>query len=72
MRLKGLMNPLKESSEFNEIINYLQGNKYPINISGVSKSGKSFIVNGIFEELNESMVIITSSEMEAKNIYEDL
>ncbi|MCQ2969115.1 MAG: transcription-repair coupling factor, partial [Clostridium sp.] len=34
--------------------------------------GKSYVINGIFEENNNSMVVITHSDVDAKNLYEDL
>ena len=45
---------------------------FPINIYGISESGKSYIINGIFEENDNSMVIVTHSDVDAKNLYEDL
>ena len=41
MRLKGLLQPLKESDKFVQVINSIKNNKFPINISGLSDSGKS-------------------------------
>ena len=41
MRLKGLMRPLEESSNFSEVIGCLQNGQLPINLSGLSDSGKS-------------------------------
>lgn len=72
MRLKGALQPLIDSSTFNEIIADIKSNKYPININGLSDSGKSYSIFGIYESINSSMVILTHSDMEAKNIYEDL
>lgn len=72
MRLKGALQPLIDSSTFNEIIADIKSNKYPININGLSDSGKSYSIFSIYESINSSMVILTHSDMEAKNIYEDL
>lgn len=72
MRLKGLIKPLENSDKFKEIINNLNSNRDPVNIYGVSESGKSYILDGIYENLDTSVVIITHSDMEAKNLYEDL
>ena len=72
MRLKGALQPLIDSSTFNEIIADIKSDKYPININGLSDSGKSYGIFGIYESINSSMVILTHSDMEAKNIYEDL
>ncbi len=72
MRLKGVLQPLRESSTFNEIISSINNKKYPININGLSDSGKSYSIFGIYENINSPMIILTHSDMEAKNIYEDL
>lgn len=72
MRLKGVLQPLSENSTFNEIISSIKNKKYPISINGLSDSGKSYGIYGVFEKIDSSMVILTHSDMEAKNIYEDL
>lgn len=72
MRLKGVLEPLRDSSTFNEIIADIKDKKYPININGLSDSGKSYGIFGIYESIESSMIIVTHSDMEAKNIYEDL
>lgn len=72
MRLKGLLEPLESSREFQSIIQGINNKKYPIGIYGASESGRGYIISGMFENTDRSMVIITQSDMEAKNIYEDL
>lgn len=72
MRFNGLMNPLNEDSSFNKIIYNISENKLPTSIMGLSESGRSYFIDGIYEKNNKSIVIITHSDLEAKNIYEDL
>ena len=72
MRLKGLLQPLKENDKFVQVINSIKNNKFPINISGLSDSGKSYIIDGIFNEIDNSLVVVTNNEIEAKNLYDDL
>ena len=72
MRLQGLLQPLKENNKFIDIIESLNNKKYPINIFGLSDSGKSYILDGIFNEINNSLVVVTHNEIEAKNLYDDL
>ncbi len=72
MRLKGLLEPFENSVEFESIITGINNEKYPMGIYGVSESGKIYIVDNIFENINKSMVVVTQSDMEAKNVYEDL
>ncbi|MBE6062563.1 MAG: transcription-repair coupling factor [Clostridium butyricum] len=72
MRLKGLLEPLEDSREFKSILESIEQKRYPIGIYGVSESGKGYIVDGIFENIDKSIVIVTQSDIEAKNVYEDL
>lgn len=72
MRLKGVLQPLRENSTFNEIITSIKDNKFPININGLSDSGKSYSIFSIYNEIDSPMIILTNNDMEAKNIYEDL
>jgi len=72
MRLKGLLEPLESSIEFQNIIKGIESKKYPIGIYGSSESGRGYIIDGIFENIDKSMIIVTQSDMEAKNLYEDL
>lgn len=72
MRLKGVLQPLSENSTFKEIIASIEEKKFPININGLSDSGKSYSIFGIYEEIDSPMIILTNNDMEAKNIYEDL
>ena len=72
MRLKGLLEPLESRKEFQSIIRGIENEKYPIGVYGASESGKGYIIDGIFENLEKSMIIVTHSDMEAKNLYEDL
>ncbi|OOM82056.1 transcription-repair-coupling factor [Clostridium puniceum] len=72
MRLKGLLEPLENSTEFQNIIKGVENKKYPIGVYGSSESGRGYIIDGIFESLDKSIIIVTQSDMEAKNLYEDL
>lgn len=72
MRLKGLMQPLKESKEFTEIKNAAAKHRYPIGVFGLSESARSYFINGLYEELDKPFLILTHNDVEAKNIYEDL
>ena len=52
MRLKGVLQPLSENSTFNEIISSIKNKKYPISINGLSDSGKSYGIYGIYEKID--------------------
>ena len=72
MRLKGLMEPLISSEEFIDLKSYINNGKHPIEIEGLSESGRSYFINGVYETNDKPIVVITNSDMEAKNLYEDL
>lgn len=72
MRLKGLMAPLKENAIFKDFISNLSYNKYPAVVYGLSESARTYIVNGVFEELNKNVFVITHSDVECRALYEDL
>ena len=72
MRLRGLLQPLQENNKFITVINSIKNRRFPINIAGLSESGKSYVIDGIFNEIDNSLVIVTHNELEAKNLYEDL
>lgn len=72
MRLEGLLNPLINDKNFEEILSGIKNNKMPLNILGLSDSGKGYVIDGIFEKIDNSVVIVTHNEIEAKNIFEDL
>ncbi|MBU5592103.1 transcription-repair coupling factor [Clostridium sp. MSJ-4] len=72
MRFKGLLEPLKQSKEFASIKENIKENRYPISIYGISESAKSYIIDAIYEEEERPFFIISHSDLEAKNLYEDL
>lgn len=72
MRLEGLMKPFKTDKKYEELMLQIEREKFPIGIYGVSESARSYIINGIYEGIDKPLFIFTSSDMEAKNLYEDL
>lgn len=66
------MKPLKESNQFKSILSNIEEKIYPIGVYGLSESAKNYLVNGVYEQLDKSILILTHSDVEAKNIYEDL
>ncbi|MGE5628190.1 MAG: transcription-repair coupling factor [Solirubrobacterales bacterium] len=72
MRLDGLMNSLKNSREFKDIIRNIDNKRTPIGIYGLSESARSFLISGLYEETDKPIVVFTHSDVEARNIYEDL
>ncbi|WP_040213841.1 transcription-repair coupling factor, partial [Clostridium polynesiense] len=43
-----------------------------LGIYGTSESARSYIINGIYEEIDKPLFVFTHSDMEAKNLYEDI
>lgn len=71
MRLRGINERLVNSEKFQKILKYLNENR-KVNISGLVNSSKSSIVYGLYEDLNKSIFIISSTNYESKRLYEDL
>lgn len=72
MRLKGLIQPLKDSREFKEILNAVEKHRYPVGVFGLSESARSYLIHGIYDELDKPFLVVTHNDVEAKNLYEDL
>lgn len=66
------MQPLKENAEFKSIISNIEKDLFPIGVYGLSESARSYFINGIYEEVNKTVFVITHSDVEARNFYEDL
>ncbi|WP_138203387.1 transcription-repair coupling factor [Haloimpatiens lingqiaonensis] len=72
MKLQGLMKPLMENKKFKDIVQNIETEKGPIEIYGVADSSRSYLINGIYSELNRNILILTHSDIEARNLYEDI
>ncbi|KYH34363.1 transcription-repair-coupling factor [Clostridium tepidiprofundi DSM 19306] len=72
MRLSGVIKPLKESEQFRTIVKNIKGKNFPINIYGISESAKSYLIYGLYDDINNHTLIVTHSDLEARNLYEDL
>ena len=72
MRLKGLMQPLKSSKEFKDIKQNMKQNNYPLGVMGLSDSARAYLIDAVYEENDKSILVVTHSDVEAKNLYEDL
>lgn len=68
--MKTFIEPLKELKEFNEVRENLVLKNTPLQIIGCIDSQKCHMMHGLSEDYNYK-VIITYSEIKAKEIYED-
>ena len=66
------MAPLLNSEAFQKVKSFMESGNYPVMINGLSDSGKSYFINGIYEESDKPIVVVTHNDIEARNIYEDL
>lgn len=66
------MKPLRESREFKSILEDAHKKRFPVGIFGLSESARSFLIYGLYEEIDKPLIILTHSDVEARNIYEDL
>ena len=72
MRLDGLIHPLLENRNFKLLEEAISDKEFPLEVNGLSESGRAYLISSIFEKEDRSMIIVTSSDMEAKDLYEDL
>ncbi|MCH3965617.1 MAG: transcription-repair coupling factor [Clostridium sp.] len=72
MRLKGLIKPIEDSSEFKDIMASVENKKFPIGVYGLSESGRSCLIDTVYENMDKSFLILTHSDVEARKLYEDL
>lgn len=72
MRLDGVIDPLISSGEFETLYKSYKQERFPIGIYGLADSSRAFALFSIFEKLDQTMLVLTSSDVEARNLYEDL
>ncbi|PJI08783.1 MULTISPECIES: transcription-repair coupling factor [Clostridium] len=72
MRLDGLMHPLKSNNKFQDAICKIKNSEFPIELCGTSESGKSYLISGLYEEIDNPFLVVTDSDSQARKIYEDL
>ncbi|WP_125154113.1 transcription-repair coupling factor [Clostridium rectalis] len=72
MRLSGIFKPLRSSKEFKTIKNSIDRGKYPLSIFGLSESSRSYVINGMYDEIDKPLLLVTHSDVEARDLYEDL
>src|SRR3712207_8307498 len=70
MRLDGILTPLKNSSEFIKLRKVIEKDIYPVNIVGFSDSSRAYLMKVLYDELDKPLLVLTYSDVEAKNIYE--
>lgn len=72
MRLDGLMEPIRKSSEFKDIMAGIDRKKFPIAVFGLSESSRSYLIYAVYNQQDKPFLIITHSDVEARKLYEDL
>lgn len=72
MRLDGLMKPIESSKEYAGIVNNISKKKFPIGVFGISESSKAYFIYSIFKNNEKAILILTQSDLDARNLYEDL
>ena len=56
MRLDGLMTPLQESDEFKKTQSKIKDGRFPIGVTGLSESGKSYFINAVYNENSRNIL----------------
>ncbi len=63
---------LRENKNFIKLKGYISENKTPVLASGVIDTQKCHLISGLSQEYANSTLVVTSSELKAKEIYSDL
>ncbi|WP_270942880.1 transcription-repair coupling factor [Romboutsia lituseburensis] len=64
--------PLQNSKEYKDVINCIKNNKGSLLVNGLLPVQKPHIAYSIFKDLSRQTVIVASSDLEAKKVYDDL
>ncbi|MGL4912998.1 MAG: transcription-repair coupling factor [Romboutsia sp.] len=64
--------PLQNSKEYKDVINCIKNNKGSLLVNGLLTVQKPHIAYSIFKDLSRQMVLVASSDLEAKKVYDDL
>ncbi|SET22712.1 transcription-repair coupling factor [Natronincola peptidivorans] len=67
-----LLSPMQHSMQYIQLMQALKEKKTPIGLYGLNDSQKSHITYGIYQSLKQQVCILTYSELEAQQIYQDL
>lgn len=67
-----LINELKNSKKFSEVISHIENIKSPISLSGLSDMGKVQILATLNSSLNKNICVITYNQIQAKRLLKDL
>lgn len=70
--MSGILKPLEELNSYNEILESINKKETPVLATGVIDTQKCHLIYGVLNKLNKNGVIITHSEMQAKEIVSDL
>ena len=70
--MDALINPLKQLDSFQKIIAAIKQQTTPILVTGVIDSQKAHLSYGIQKEHNMPALIVASSELKAREIYDDM
>ncbi len=63
---------LEKSKEFNNVIAAIQAGHFPINISGTADAQKAHLISAICNSLDKKAFVVTSNDMYAKRLFNDL
>lgn len=67
-----LLDPIKQTIFYEQLIHNIRNKNGPVVMQGLLEGQKAHVSYGIFEEIKEQICLVTYTEMEARQIYEDL
>ncbi|MDR5659186.1 transcription-repair coupling factor [Serpentinicella sp. ANB-PHB4] len=72
MLYQALLNPIKQSIAYQQLMDNIQSNKLPTILQGLIEVQKGHFISCLFEDIQQQVCIVTHTELEARQIYEDL
>ena len=67
-----LLEPIKNSTDYTQLINKIKNGETPTALYGLDETQKSHIIYGIHDEFKGQICVITYNDIEAGQIHEDL
>lgn len=72
MRMESIMAHIRKVGHYQRLLEGMRAERYPLGVYGVSESARAFLLGAIASEGDRSIFVLTASDMDAKNLYEDL
>lgn len=72
MRLEHIKESIAESGGFQELLQGVSADRYPVGAYGIADSTRAAVISSFYRTTEKSIYVFSWSEMEARRIYDDL